>query len=240
MMQNSLERIVPNLVARNEVTGDQTLQLHLERYHYAGSHLVPGAVADVACGVGYGSHLLATKYAQGISNIKAVDIDAESIAYARAHYQHTLIDFINSDALSFVAGEPLHNIVSLETIEHLPDPQRFINHMASQLVSGGRFVASVPITPSMDANPYHLQDFSVKRFTRMFTKTGFRVLNSYIQVQPFAPFSVIGRKEQRSEQLRKNIMGYYLTHPDKFFLRVKSILLDGFTNKYMVAVFEKL
>jgi 2-polyprenyl-3-methyl-5-hydroxy-6-metoxy-1,4-benzoquinol methylase len=227
-------------VARNEVTGDQTLALHLERYHYAGTHLIPGVVADIACGVGYGSHLLATKYAKDISTIMAVDIDAGSIAYARAHYQHSLIEFTLSNALAFVAGQPLHNVVSLETIEHLPDPQLFIHHMAAQMVPGARFIASVPITPSMDANPYHLHDFSAASFNKMFTRAGFRQLHSYIQVQPFAPFSVIGRKEQRSEQLRKNMLGYYWKHPGKFFLRVKSVVMDGFTNKYLVAVFEKL
>lgn len=239
-MQNSLERIVPKQVAHNEVTGDQTLQLHLERYQYAGSHLIPGVVADIACGVGYGSQLLATTYAKGISKITAVDIDADSIAYARTNYQHPLIEFTVSNALAFVAREPIHNVVSLETIEHLPDPQKFITHMASQMVQGARFISSVPITPSMDANPYHLHDFSASSFNKMFTSAGFRRLDSYIQVQPFAPFSVIGRKEQRSEQLRKNILGYYVSHPGKFFLRLKSVLLDGFTNKYLVAVFEKL
>src|SRR5438105_15495905 len=97
-MQNSLERIVPDLMTDNEITGQETLLLHLERYHYAGKHLVPGTVADIASGVGYGSHLLATKYSKNISRIVAVDIDVGCIEFARSNYNHPKIDFVVEDA----------------------------------------------------------------------------------------------------------------------------------------------
>jgi 2-polyprenyl-3-methyl-5-hydroxy-6-metoxy-1,4-benzoquinol methylase len=240
MQQNSLERIVPDVMATNEVMGNETLLLHLERYHYAGRHLIPGRVADIACGVGYGSYLLAMEYSQHVSEIMAVDIDISSIEYARSHYEHALIDFIVSDANNFNAEQPLHNIVSLETIEHIPQPEQFIRHMSKQLVQGGRFIASVPVTPSMDANPYHLHDFTIKNFKKIFVRAGFKELHSYIQVQPYTLFSIITRSEQRSEQLRKNLARYYWQHPGKLILRLQSILKEGFTNKYLVAVFEKL
>ena len=69
---------------------------------------------------------------------------------------------------------------------------------------------------------------------------GFKELHSYIQVQSYNPFAMIARSEQRSEQLRKNVARYYWQHPGKFLLRLQSLLKDGFTNKYLVAVFEKL
>jgi len=40
----------------DETTGKETLLLHLERYQYAANYVVPGTIADIACGVGYGSH----------------------------------------------------------------------------------------------------------------------------------------------------------------------------------------
>jgi 2-polyprenyl-3-methyl-5-hydroxy-6-metoxy-1,4-benzoquinol methylase len=239
MVSNSLERVVPDLMASNEATGDETLQLHLERYRYAGNHLVPGTVADMACGVGYGSYLLATTCTDTITSIVAGDIDSESIEYARVYYKHANIAFKVVDATTFQSSQPLNNIVSLETIEHLPQPQLFVQHLAKQLAPKGRFIASAPITPSMDANPYHLHDFTATTFTKMFTDAGLKKVHSFVQVQSYRPFSVIGRKEERSKDLRKNILGYYATHPGKFFLRIKSLLTDGFTNKYLVAVFEK-
>lgn len=240
MNPGSLERINPALEADHGATGDQTLYLHLERYHYAGKHLVPGTVADIACGVGYGSFLLATEYGEKIENIIALDNDQESIDFARSKYKHSKIRFETGDALNVQSPFPLYNIVSLETLEHLPDPAAFITKISTQLVSGGRFIASVPVTPSMDANPYHLHDFTRNSFRKMFEAAGFTQIHSYIQKQRYNPFAIIGRKEERSKDIRKGILHYYWQHPGKFFLRLRSLFTDGFTNKYMVAVFEKL
>lgn len=239
-MAGSLERIDPDTISAAETTGSDTLQLHLERYRFAGTHLRPGRVADLACGVGYGSYLLATEFAPKISGIMAADIDERSIQRAAKRYAHPSIEFVVKNALEFLTTTPLDSIVSLETIEHLPDPKSFVRHLAGQMVRGGRFIASAPITPSMDANPYHLSDFTASSFRRLFTDSGFREVESLIQTQPYNPFTIVGRQEERSKDLRKNILGYYLQNPAKFFLRLKSLATDGFTNKYLVAVFEKI
>src|SRR5829696_5886427 len=99
-MQSSLERINPDDAGAHETTGDETLALHLERYHYAGKNLVPDMVADIACGTGYGSNLLAEHYAGKIKKIVAVDNDASAIEFARKRYNHPAIEFIQSDAMS--------------------------------------------------------------------------------------------------------------------------------------------
>ncbi|WP_275830598.1 class I SAM-dependent methyltransferase [Paraflavitalea sp. CAU 1676] len=235
-----MERIKPESLLADEVTGRETLHLHLERYHFAGKHLLPGLVADVACGVGYGSYLLATEYGKGDCSIIAGDIDDASIRYAQEAYSHPSIRFVQADAYSFEAGALLNNIVSLETIEHLAEPEQFVRHMAGQLAKGGRFIASAPITPSMDANPYHLQDFTGKSFRQLFFDAGFREVASFVQVQRFNPLPLLNRKEKRSKDLRRNVLRYYADHPNKLLLRLRSIVKDGFANKYLVAVFEKL
>jgi len=238
-MQSSLERIDPDKLVAEEATGQETLRLHLARYEYAARFLVKGNCADIACGIGYGSFLLATQYGDLINQIVAVDIDKASIELARTRYQHPQIDFLNGDALDFQSPFPLQMVISLETIEHLPHPHQFIRNLAAQLEPGGRFVASVPITPSMDANPYHLHDFTRTSFIKMFTDAGFHLVDSLVQVQPYQLFSVLGKKEERSKDLRRNLIGYYVAHPSKLLLRLKSLLRDGFTNKYLVGVFEK-
>ena len=237
-MDNSLERIVPEL-AGTDKADQQTLQLHLERYHYAGRHLLPGATADIACGTGYGSFLLATHYNQYISGIYAVDNEPSCIRYAANHYAHPLISYIHSDAYAFQPAGLLSNIVSLETIEHLEDPAGFIHHMARYLAPKGRFMVSVPVTPSMDANPYHLHDFSVNAFKEIFFQEGFRELSSFIQIQSYNPISILSRKGQRTKDIRRNIFSFYWNNPGKFFSRLRSLLADGFNNKYLVAVFER-
>lgn len=236
----SMERIYPDNIQTDEITGSETLQLHLDRYHYAGRHLQPGYVADIACGTGYGSYLLATEYGEKIKQVIAADIDETSIAYATKRYTHTQIRFVTADALHFDPGVVLNNIVSLETIEHLNDPRSFIQHVSKYLATGGRFIASAPVTPSMDANPYHLHDFTISSFKKMFREAGMKEIDSFIQVQRYNPLPLIQRKEKRSEDLRKNVLRFYLDHPGKFFSRLSSIVRDGFANKYAIVVFEKL
>jgi 2-polyprenyl-3-methyl-5-hydroxy-6-metoxy-1,4-benzoquinol methylase len=216
------------------------LELHLERYRFAAKHLGDGVVADIACGVGYGSFLLAEECVDRINHIYAIDNDTESIHFASKRYSHSKITFSEGDALSYQSPGKLDTIVSLETLEHLEDPFAFIQHMAKQLVSGGRFIASVPITPSMDANPYHLHDFTVKGFKKMFTDAGMKEIDSLIQQQPYSIFSIMKQKEERSKDLRKNIAGYYMSKPGKFLLRLKSLVKDGWNNKYIVTAFQKL
>lgn len=239
-MASSLERIDPDTLIEGETTGRETLQLHLDRYRFAGQNLIIGNCIDIACGIGYGSYLLATDFSSVIDKIIAVDVDEKSIDEARKRYAHPLIKFEVGDALGFDIPFLVQNVVSLETIEHLPDPAAFIAHMSKRLVKGGRFIASVPITPSMDANPYHLHDFTRSSFIELFRRNGFKPLVEKLQIQPYKIIDVMGKKEERSKDIRRGLLLYYLKHPGKFFLRIKSLFIDGLQNKYLVAVFEKL
>ncbi|HEV7781088.1 MAG TPA: class I SAM-dependent methyltransferase [Chitinophagaceae bacterium] len=237
---SSLERLYPgNSEQAERIAGNDTYQLHLERYRFAGEHLAPGLIGDIACGAGYGCHLLVTEYGDKIETLTGVDNSAEAIKYAKEAYTHPLIDFQLFDAMEFRPTVPFSTIISLETIEHLEKPAAFIAHMVAQLKTGGRFIASAPVTPSMDANPYHLQDFTPRTFKKLFTAAGLVELQSMMQIQPYKPFKLFGKKKGRVEHLRKGLAGYYLKHPGKFWLRIRSLLTDGFTNKYLLVVFEK-
>jgi hypothetical protein len=58
-------------------------------------------------------------------------------------------------------------------------------------------------------------------------------LDSLLQVQPFSPFAVLGRREARMHTMRKRLVAYYARHPRKALLRAKSTLMDGFSNEYL-------
>jgi 2-polyprenyl-3-methyl-5-hydroxy-6-metoxy-1,4-benzoquinol methylase len=185
-VHSSLERINPLDQSDQTIAGAESLQLHLERYHFAGVHIVPGTVADLACGVGYGSHLLATEYTEMAELIHAMDADNDAIAFAQQHYAHSKVTFTCGDIFAFAPTQEINNVISLETLEHLPNPHHFVKHIAAYMPKGGRFIASAPVTPSMDANPYHLQDFTAKSFRAMFEDAGFVELKHMIQVQPYS------------------------------------------------------
>jgi 2-polyprenyl-3-methyl-5-hydroxy-6-metoxy-1,4-benzoquinol methylase len=233
----TMERIVPDQLSADETTGSETLKLHLERYEFARRNLVPGTLLDIACGVGYGTALLAQN--SGVTNALGVDISDEAVRYAAERYGNQRTSFICSDGLAFSPGQQFENIVSLETIEHVDAPRRFFAHLVSLLAPGGRLIASVPVTPCVDANPHHKSNFTVRTFRRMGDAFSLKYMTSFRQDQPFNPISVATRKETRTVNLRQNLPAFYVAHPSHFFLRIWSVLRDGFVNKYMTIVWEK-
>jgi 2-polyprenyl-3-methyl-5-hydroxy-6-metoxy-1,4-benzoquinol methylase len=229
MDYNTLERIVPDQLAPDEATGMETYKIHLERYMFAKDH-VYGDVLDAACGVGYGARIIAEH--PRVHSVSAVDIDPLSIAYARERYQNEKISFFEADLYSFRRAQKFDCIVSLETIEHVPYPDKLLSHFHDLLRPGGTFIASVPITPSVDANPHHLTDFTLGSFLKLLKDTGFEVEEKFIQIQPFSLISIITGREKRASNLRKNILRWYVSHPGSLVKRIWSTLLFGFSNRY--------
>jgi SAM-dependent methyltransferase len=233
----SLERIVPDKLSDNESTGAETLRFHLERYQFASRNLIAGRVLDLACGVGYGTALLSENPA--INDAVGVDLDSASIEYARRKYMSKRISFVCAEALQFRPEHLFDNVVSLETIEHVEDPSRLFANLISLLAPGGRLIASVPVTPSVDANPHHKTNFSKNSFLLLGKVNGLKYIDSLNQIQPFSPFAIAARREARSASLRKNLIAFYFHNPSHFWLRLWSTARDGFVNKYLTVVLEK-
>src|SRR5436305_312502 len=104
------ERFVPG-------TEGEIAYEHWHRYFFARRFVAGRRVLDAACGEGYGSALLS----EVASDVVGVDIDAATVAHARANYA-------GRGNLRFVAGTlialPLPQasvdaVVSFETLEHL-------------------------------------------------------------------------------------------------------------------------
>jgi SAM-dependent methyltransferase len=236
--KSSLERLVPDELLKDEATELQTVKLHIERYEFAARKLLDTAsILDLACGVGYGSRLM--KDLVPAATVIGVDVCAAAIEYAAAHYSKPGLNFRVGDAMDFDEGQ-FDAVVSLETIEHLPDPQAFMERVTKRLLRpGGLFIGSVPVTPSMDANPNHLHDFTARSFRKLLAGQGLVELDSLHQVQPYSPLAALTKTEERMQAMRPNIWAYYCRHPQKALLRLESILTDGFKNKYLTVAAER-
>jgi 2-polyprenyl-3-methyl-5-hydroxy-6-metoxy-1,4-benzoquinol methylase len=141
----------------SELTGAETFNLHKARYAFAAKHIAGGRILDLACGVGYGARFLKDALPQ--PQLVAVDLVYDTITYARRRYATDGLTFLVSNAMTFM-DKPFDAIVSLETIEHLSEPDIFMRRIVTRpLRPDAVFVESVPVTPSMDANPCHLTDF---------------------------------------------------------------------------------
>lgn len=233
----TIERLIPAHLDDSDATGLETYQLHIERYDFAARFVGDGPVLDCACGVGYGSERL-LRCGSGSQPVTGVDVDPSAIAYAETHYRDPRVTFICADGSTF-SGGPFATIVSLETIEHVPDPEALIDNFARLLRPGGTLVASVPVTPSVDVNPYHLHDFTPSSYRRMFQKRGFTEIESLKQRQPYQPLKMLAGKETRLSDMRTNLLGYYARHPAAAVARLRSTVVDGFCNKYLTSAWTR-
>jgi len=146
-----IERIVPNISPQKYV--DE----HIERYNYA-KGLMYGKTLDAACGVGYGSKILSEK----CDKVIAVDYSQEAIDYASKHYGDPKISFECQDLDRW--DIPIVDcVVSFETLEHLRDPQRFLQQVFDR---SRLFVFSLPLNSPI--TEFHLRKFDnideVKQF----------------------------------------------------------------------------
>ncbi len=186
------ERIVPG------ISPPAFLQEHAARYVFAGALCRNKKVLDVASGLGYGTDYLRTVGAR----ITGLEIDGESVRYCRMQYPEA--EFVCGDAEQLPAhwGAAFDVVVSFETIEHLPHPERFLDGVFHCLRPGGLFVCS---TPNKDlfflqgAQQFHCKEFRSKEFVG-FIASRFRVRSIYGQsfrprwhVVPMASFALIKR-----------------------------------------------
>jgi SAM-dependent methyltransferase len=162
---------------------------HLVRYSLAAEWVRPGdTVLDCACGLGYGSAILAAS-SRG-NRFIAVDINEQAIRYARDNFAGRYpVEYHrgSADDLSFVADHCVDLVVSFETIEHLEDFSQFLAEASRVLKPDGRIIASVPNLwvdeTGNDPNPYHFHAFDYNRF-RSILEPHFLLEARYAQAAP--------------------------------------------------------
>lgn len=234
---NSLERLVPDLMDPEDKAGIETLDLHLARYRFAAGQARPGRLLDLACGVGYGTRVLADGAAQ-VQSALGVDIAPEAVEYASSHYANDRVRYRNCDGMAFDDPEGFDTIVSLETVEHVPEPEALFERLVGMLRPGGIFISSVPVTPSVDLNPHHLTDWTARGFRALGRKHGLVERDAFEQVQRMSPLELVRGTRFKKDNLRPNLVGYYTSHPGAAVRRAATILRHGFANLYLTVVWQ--
>ena len=140
---------------------------HLAKYAVASAMLGPGTIADIGCGLGYGTASLDRED----RSIFGVDVDEETIRTATSRYSTRRLAFalMDGQVLAF-RKESLDGVVCFEALEHLRDPHRHIAEVARVLKSAGTYIVSTPRAGtggSPDINPHHHHEFDREGLERL-------------------------------------------------------------------------
>lgn len=144
--------------------------IHLNRYMLAQRFCAGRKVLDVACGQGYGAYLMAERW--GAQSVVAVDNSAQALKAAVRDFKSDRVEYRELDAHHLATHLPASQfdlVVSLETFEHLRNPESFLAGISHVLADGGIVIISCPNdhwyyrTPQ-ESNPFHVRKYKLDEF----------------------------------------------------------------------------
>ncbi len=142
---------------------------HYARYIFSSFFVGGKVVLDVACGTGYGSFYLAKK---GAKKVFGVDNSEDAIAYAKREFSHPKVEYLVGDAQDLkLSDRSVDVVVSLETIEHVPDFKKFLGEVTRVLKKDGLFIVSTPNEKVFPPDsPWHKKEFTLREFKEVLKK----------------------------------------------------------------------
>jgi SAM-dependent methyltransferase len=172
-------------------SGEWTEKIHLARYKFASGFVGGKDVLDIACGVGYGSALLAES---GAHSVEGVDIRDENVHYAKTSYCAKNLFFSQGDITSHGQPESYDLIVCFETIEHIDCYNSALLNCHRLLRPGGTLLISSPNRPLSSPgrwildppeNRFHVREFTVAELYLLLEAAGFSVSRNDVFGQGF-------------------------------------------------------
>lgn len=133
-----------------------TFQRHVAAYRLCGRLLDPGRVLDLGCGTGHSYEELSPR--------ETVGVDTEASALAGQQRETHVADMRD---LPFPAGS-FPSVIAIQSIEHVPDPQRVLAEVVRVLTQGGRAIFVTPnrLTfgrPDEIIDPYHYIEYDASQ-----------------------------------------------------------------------------
>lgn len=133
---------------------------HWHRYAWALPWVQGRDVLDVACGEGYGTHLISER----AKSVVGVDLDPETIEHAKVKYTQANVSFEMGDVLSLpLQDDCVDVVVCFETIEHVADHTGLMMEFKRVLRPDGLLLLSSPDKASYSDqtgydNPFHVKE----------------------------------------------------------------------------------
>jgi 2-polyprenyl-3-methyl-5-hydroxy-6-metoxy-1,4-benzoquinol methylase len=138
---------------------------HVYRYAFASRFVKGKRVLDIACGEGYGGAAL-----QQAGAAQVIGVDISEAVCLHAHNKYGIEAKPGTAEKIPLSDSSVDVVVSYETIEHIPSPDRFLDECVRVLVPGGRLIISTPnkmiySTRRGEQNPYHCSEMKEEEFT---------------------------------------------------------------------------
>lgn len=205
-----IERFDPDGISQNHVYRVFARE-HCRRYLLAAERiremgLTSPTILDAASGTGYG-----TRYLAPCGNYLGLD-RWEGVDQARRRYPYHDFQVCDLEG-DFNYGVPRPDaIVSLETAEHLVDPDRFLRTCHHLLSPGRPLFFSAPTSLTRDFDPFHRHDRSAADWRDALRRAGFMVLEEI--AMPFtARFAEFLGTVPTTWRQRGQVGRFLLTHP---------------------------
>ena len=176
MPKRYLQDDQPEGVPPLELTGERTLpdvpeenywyRRHLAVYEWIAPQVEGMRVADLACGEGYGSAVLAERAAA----VVGVDANPEAHEHARLRYVRPNLRFARDLVENVAAVDPdgLDAVVFLQTIEHIEDVPALLGSIAEAaplaFISTPNRLTLAPEGAEKSDNPWHLREYLLEEY----------------------------------------------------------------------------
>ncbi len=227
-----VQRDQPPGVPPLELTGERTLpdvpaenywyRRHLAVYEWIAERVRGLRVADLACGEGYGSAVLAATAAE----VVGIDANPEAHEHARLRYARPGLSF-ERGLVEDVQG-PYDAIVFLQTIEHVPDPGELCRRIAAAAptayISTPNRLTLAPPGAERSGNPWHVREYTAEEYRHL--------------LEPrFAAVEVLGLHHARKLRLHELAIraGWDRVHPA---LRITKPFYDRFVPAISASDFQ--
>jgi len=147
---------------------------HVNRYKWVIDHLPKGTVIDAACGIGYGSWVLAN---EGFF-VRGVEIDYGAIVYGEKYYPHRNLYRQHKDLHDAeLCSDP---VVAFECIEHIEDPLPILKKCGKILISS---VPNESVFPYKNYK-FHYRHYTKQEYEDLLNQAGYTVSQWYGQEGP--------------------------------------------------------
>lgn len=158
---------------------------HVARYEFAARILPPASrVIDFACGIGYGSAIMA----EAGHSVRGYDIEDRALEYGRLHYRNPNAIFARVDGNAPGELGDADAAVCFETIEHIEDPRPLLKALR---LSASTLVASVPNEEVMPWSPapgvgtrFHFRHYTKFQFAELLRSCGWCAVEWHGQLGP--------------------------------------------------------